>query len=133
MSPVGRRGASGIPALVELHSTGVSGRAMLGRCDPRHAMRPSAAGLRGQDTNPAARVHDAWGLSLGANLGRYWGLELSADAYELRVKSGSSSVGEYGVIALVPQLRLRYPLFGDRPRPYVVGRLGPRSHGVQRP
>jgi opacity protein-like surface antigen len=81
-------------------------------------------GLRGQDTNPSAGVHDAWGLSLGANLGRYWGLELSADSYELRVKSGGRSVGEYGVVALVPQVRLRYPLFGDRLVPYVVGGVG---------
>ena len=81
-------------------------------------------GVRGQDTNPGAGVHDAWGLSLGANLGRYWGLELSADTYELRVKSGGRSIGEYGVVALVPQLRLRYPLFGDRLVPYVVGGVG---------
>jgi opacity protein-like surface antigen len=81
-------------------------------------------GLRGQDTNPAAGTHDAWGLSLGANLGRYWGLELSTDTYERRVKSEGTSVGEYGVVALVPQLRLRYPLLGDRLVPYVVGGVG---------
>jgi opacity protein-like surface antigen len=81
-------------------------------------------GLRGQDSNPGAGVHDAWGLSLGANLGKYWGVEMSADAYELRVKGGGARVGEYGVVALVPQLRLRYPFFGDRLVPYIVGGVG---------
>ena len=81
-------------------------------------------GLRGQDTNPAAGVHDAWGLSLGANLGKYWGLELSADTFERHVESGGRTLGEYGVLALVPQLRLRYPLLGDRLVPYVIGGVG---------
>lgn len=82
-------------------------------------------GLRGQDTNPQAGVHDAWGASIGANLGKYWGLELSADTFERRVeRGGGPSLGEYGVLALVPQLRLRYPLFGDRLVPYVIGGVG---------
>lgn len=81
-------------------------------------------GLRGQDTNPVAGVHDAWGLSLGANLGRYWGLELSADTFERRVKRGGRTLGEYSVLPLVPQIRLRYPLLGDRLVPYVVGGVG---------
>jgi len=75
--------------------------------------------LRGQDTNPATGTHDAWGLSLGANLGRYWGLELSADAYEKK-----NQFGEYGLLALVPQVRLRYPFLHDRLVPYVVGGVG---------
>jgi opacity protein-like surface antigen len=80
--------------------------------------------LRGQDTNPWTRVHDHWGLSLGANLGRFWGLELSADTFEREVQKGGHTLGEYGVVALVPQLRLRYPFFGDRLVPYVVGGAG---------
>jgi opacity protein-like surface antigen len=80
--------------------------------------------LRGQDTNPATDVHDHWGLSLGANLGRYWGVELSGDTYELLVRFGGRTVGEYGVGAIVPQLRLRYPLFDDRLVPYVVAGVG---------
>ena len=86
-------------------------------------------GLRGQDTNPGAGVHDAWGVSLGANLGKYWGVELSADAFERRVKGNDTEgvrrdFAEYGVVALVPQLRLRYPLLGARLVPYVVGGVG---------
>jgi opacity protein-like surface antigen len=80
--------------------------------------------LRGQDTNPWTGVHDHWGLSLGANLGRYWGVELSVDTYERFVEFGGRTVGEYGVGAIVPQLRLRYPLFDDRLVPYVVAGVG---------
>jgi opacity protein-like surface antigen len=80
--------------------------------------------LRGQDTNPWTKVHDHWGLSLGANLGRHWGLELSADTFEREVQSGGRTLGEYGVVAVVPQVRLRYPLWGDRLVPYVVGGVG---------
>lgn len=80
--------------------------------------------LRGQDTNPLTGVHDHWGLSLGANLGRHWGLELSADTLERRVKQAGRTLGEYAVAALVPQVRLRYPLLDDRLVPYVVGGVG---------
>jgi len=122
---VGRRGR--LPGARWLVATGIlvliALVASTGRAEDSERLR-FYLGLRGQDTNPAAGVHDAWGLSLGANLGRYWGLEMSADAYELRVKSGGIRVGEYGVVALVPQLRLRYPLFGDRLVPYVVGGVG---------
>jgi opacity protein-like surface antigen len=81
-------------------------------------------GLRGQDTNPATGTHDAWGISLGANLGRYWGLELSADTFERFIDYQGHAVGEYGILALVPQVRLRYPLLDDRLVPYVVGGVG---------
>jgi opacity protein-like surface antigen len=80
--------------------------------------------LRGQDTNPFVGVHDHWGLSLGANLGRYWGLELSADTFERRVEGLGRTLGEYGVVALAPQVRGRYPLLDDRLVPYVVVGVG---------
>jgi opacity protein-like surface antigen len=96
--------------------------------------------LRGQDTNPWTHTHDAWGVAVGANFGRYWGVELSADTYERFVKFGGGSVGEQGVLALVPQVRLRYPLLDDRLVPYVIGGVGlglsqfndrkPRGFGV---
>jgi opacity protein-like surface antigen len=80
--------------------------------------------IRGQDTNPWTGVHDHWGFSLGANLGRYWGLELSGDTFERSVEFGGKSVGEYAVGAFVPQLRLRYPFLEDRLVPYVVAGVG---------
>jgi opacity protein-like surface antigen len=81
-------------------------------------------GLRGMGTNPATGVHDPWGLSLGASLGRYWGVELSADAFERFPRIEGRTIGEYGILALVPQLRLRYPLLDGRLTPYVLGGIG---------
>ena len=80
--------------------------------------------LRGQDTNPITEVHDHWGLSLGANLGRWWGAELSMDTFERHIDRHGHTIGEYGVVGLIPQVRLRYPLLGDRLVPYVVGGVG---------
>jgi opacity protein-like surface antigen len=80
--------------------------------------------LRGQDTNPITEVHDHWGLSLGANLGRWWGAELSMDTFERHIDQHGNKIGEYGVVGLIPQARLRYPLLGDRLVPYVVGGIG---------
>lgn len=80
--------------------------------------------LRAQDTN-AFGVHDAWGVSLGANFNRYFGLELAGDIYELDFDpSGYGKIGEYSVFALLPQLRVRYPLLKDRLVPYLVGGVG---------
>jgi opacity protein-like surface antigen len=80
--------------------------------------------LRAWDTNPATGVHDHWGLSLGANLGRYWGVELAVDTFERIVEVNERNNGEYGVAAFVPQLRLRYPFLDNRLVPYVVGGVG---------
>jgi opacity protein-like surface antigen len=80
--------------------------------------------IRGQDTNPWTGVHDHWGFSVGATLGRYWGLELSGDTFERGVEFSGQSVGEYAVGAFVPQLRLRYPFLDDRLVPYVVAGVG---------
>jgi opacity protein-like surface antigen len=80
--------------------------------------------LRGEDTNPATGVHDHWGVSLGVNLGRYWGLELAADSFERRVEGLGRTLGEIGVGAFVPQLRLRYPFLGDRLVPYAIAGVG---------
>lgn len=81
--------------------------------------------VRGFDTNPATGVRDYWGASLGGNYNRYLGGELSLDSFERRLKvAGLASVGEYGITALVPQIRLRYPLFDDRLTPYLVAGAG---------
>jgi opacity protein-like surface antigen len=82
-------------------------------------------GLRGQDTNPWTHVHDLFGFSLGVNLNRYLGIELSGDRFERFPQvSPFGSIGEYGVFALVPQVRLRYPLFDATLTPYAVGGIG---------
>ena len=40
------------------------------------------------------------------------------------MKPDGTTLGEFGVVALVPQLRLRYPFLGDRLVPYLVAGIG---------
>jgi opacity protein-like surface antigen len=97
--------------------------------------------LKFRDTDNATGVHDFYGFGLGANLTRYLGLELSGDRFEIFPKvSGLGTIGEYGVFTLMPQLRVRYPIWRDRVVPYVLGGVGvaltdfndrkPRGFGV---
>lgn len=65
-------------------------------------------------------VHDYWGLSVGRNLDGHWGIELAADAWERYLE-----VGEESINAIIPQVRYRYPLLGDRLVPYAIAGLGP--------
>ena len=82
-------------------------------------------GIRGFGTNPGTHVRDYWGLSVGGNVNRYLGGELSGDLFERRLKvQGFGSVGEYAVTAVVPQIRVRYPLFDGKLTPYVVAGAG---------
>jgi opacity protein-like surface antigen len=81
--------------------------------------------LRFGESNPLLKAEDHIGLSLGVNLGRHLGVELSGDIYELKLRvPGIGQVGEYGVGAVAPQLRLRYPLLDRRLVPYVVAGAG---------
>ena len=78
-------------------------------------------GLRfGEITPGLIKAHDVAGASIGVNLGKHIGFELSLDSYE--VKAGE--VAEVSVLGLVPQARLRYPLFHDRLVPYLIGGVG---------
>jgi opacity protein-like surface antigen len=79
----------------------------------------------------ADRVQDAYGVSVGVNLNRYFGVEIAGDMYEPAIEfSGANAAGRSGVIAeykvwtLVPQVRLRYPLLDGRLTPYVLGGVG---------
>ena len=54
-------------------------------------------------------------------MNRYLGGELSGDLFERRLKvQGFGSVGEYAVTAIVPQIRVRYPLLDGKLTPYAV-------------
>jgi opacity protein-like surface antigen len=82
-------------------------------------------GLKFFDTNPATGVHDLFGFSLGANLNRYFGAELSFQEFEVFPDiSPYGTIGEYGVFTIIPQARLRYPVLNDRLVPYVFGGVG---------
>jgi opacity protein-like surface antigen len=80
--------------------------------------------LRGFGSNPLTEVHDLFGASVGANLNKYWGVELSAEGFERRLRVNGAAFGEYSVVPLVPQVRLRYPFFDGRLTPYVIGGVG---------
>lgn len=79
-------------------------------------------GLRIGESNPITKANDVASVSLGANFDRYLGLEFSVDGYELFIDEASKgNVAELGVLGLLPQIRLRYPLLGDRLVPYLLG------------
>lgn len=81
--------------------------------------------LRGQDTNPLTDVRDAYGFTLGMNWNRWLAFELAVDNYELDYEPfGSDTLGEYSTWALIPQVRLRYPVWHDRLVPYVLAGAG---------
>jgi opacity protein-like surface antigen len=81
--------------------------------------------LKFRDTNNLTGVHDYFGFALGANLNRFLGVELSGDRFELFPEvQGLGVIGEYGVFALMPQVRARYPLVQNRLVPYVIGGAG---------
>ena len=76
-------------------------------------------------TMDSSRFEQVTGLSLGVNFNRYFGVELAADSFETDVElHGGSRIGEYGIFTLIPQARLRYPLYGDRLVPYVLAGVG---------
>jgi len=65
------------------------------------------------------------GAALGLNVGRHWGVELAADAYEVRIDDpGFGSLGEMAVHTIVPHLRVRYPLGNGPAVPYLIGGVG---------
>jgi opacity protein-like surface antigen len=80
--------------------------------------------LRGFGSNPLTEVHDLFGASVGANFNRYLGAELSAEGFERRLRFNGERLGEFSIVPIVPQLRLRYPLFDGRLTPYAIAGVG---------
>lgn len=69
---------------------------------------------------------DSANAQLGLDLSRYLSLELALDYYEppYDVQGIDGGIGEITAYSIVPQARLRYPLFQDRLVPYLVGGVG---------
>jgi opacity protein-like surface antigen len=66
-----------------------------------------------------------WGVALGMDFGRYFAVELGAEGYEVILATPAhGSVAEMALLHLLPQVRLRYPMLGDRLVPYAVGGVG---------
>ena len=80
--------------------------------------------IRGGESNPAVQAEDHVGFSLGVNFGLHLGAELATDLYEIKMRTGGSQIGEYGIVAVAPQFRVRYPLFGRRLVPYAFAGAG---------
>ncbi len=78
------------------------------------------------DVEPLWGVDDHWSFSLGANFNRHLGAELTLDFYEQdERREPIGTLGELSAWNLVPYVRLRYPLLGDRLVPYVLAGIGP--------
>ena len=65
-----------------------------------------------------------YGLAFGFDFGRYLGAELAVEGYEVVMGlKGVGSISEYAIYTFIPQLRLRYPIWGGGV-PYAVGGVG---------
>lgn len=61
-----------------------------------------------------------YGFTLGYSLNRNWAIELAADGGESNIKvDGRDAIGEYAQVAIMPQIRYRYPMSHGRWVPYV--------------
>src|SRR5262245_32627832 len=66
-----------------------------------------------------------FGAALGANIGRYGGVELLLENYEVKLGTNAlAGIGEYSLFPITVQPRLRYPLLHDRLEPYAAGGIG---------
>jgi opacity protein-like surface antigen len=66
-----------------------------------------------------------FGVALGVDVSPRWGLWLSAEGFEsvLAVR-GQGSSAEYALYAVMPQIRLRYPVANGQVVPYVLAGVG---------
>jgi len=78
-------------------------------------------GLRYEASPPGVtKARDVGGVSLGMNLDANVGFELALDSWELKV----GDVAELSVLGILPQVRLRYPLWDDCLVPYFLAGVG---------
>lgn len=83
------------------------------------------------DIAPLWDVDDHWSFGLGANFNRYLGAELALDFFERDYDYDSiGTLGEVSVWSLMPELRLRRPMFGDKLVPYLIAGIGPSFHQI---
>jgi len=68
-----------------------------------------------RDTNDLTGAHDLYGIGVGTNLGRDFGIALSDDRFALFPRTqGIGTVGEYAIYNITPQLRLRHLMGNHR-------------------
>jgi len=65
------------------------------------------------------------GGSVGADFGRYWGVELTASGGQPNIQvDGVGVVTEYALASIIPQIRLRLPISEGRWVPYALAGAG---------
>lgn len=65
-------------------------------------------------------IQPAFGATLGADIGRYFGVEFAGDYVKTALHHPDDSlIGDYSTLSLLGQARLRYPLWNDRLVPYL--------------
>ena len=71
------------------------------------------------------KLNEHYGVAVGLDIGRYFGVEVSVEGYEVAMGlKNVGSIGEYALYTVVPQARLRYPLLDGRLVPYAIGGVG---------
>lgn len=76
------------------------------------------------DVEPLWGTKDHYSIGLGANIDKYFGVELAFDYY-LRDWGDPQNLAQVSSYHLVPEVRARYPLFNNRLVPYAVAGIGP--------
>lgn len=72
----------------------------------------------------ASSLLDAYGVALGVDVGRWLSVEVAADHFEPVLRGSEGSLGELGVLTILPQVRLRYPTLDGRLVPYILSGVG---------
>jgi opacity protein-like surface antigen len=90
--------------------------------------RLGVAALVKKETAPGIhmdRPEQLTGMYAGFNINRFLGVELTIDRFETDIHlSDKRKIGEYGLIALIPHVRLRYPVLNGRLVPYALAGVG---------
>lgn len=62
-----------------------------------------------------------FGVALGVNINRHWGVEVSGELFETNLSSPEfGEIAEYSVATFLAHLRYRYPILNGRLVPYVL-------------
>jgi opacity protein-like surface antigen len=74
---------------------------------------------------PSIRRENVHAGAVGLDLNRYLGAEVAVNHYSRDINETTlGKVTEYDIWSFVPQVRVRYPLMGDRLVPYLTGGIG---------
>jgi opacity protein-like surface antigen len=114
----------GALALLVLGASGASAEADL---RPYLGLRLGLQLFTDPDVAPgvrAARPLDAYGVALGVDLGSWLSVEVAADHFEPVLRGPDGGLGELGILTVIPQVRLRYPVLDGRLAPYLLSGAG---------